>query len=169
MKFKHSQRIIEQTEELLRCSQTTTYELNTKQRKDLNQQQEGGHLLHLLLLKRRKELQQQLDTAEEQQRDLQRQVEINKDNKRKLQIASIDQSKNPLKRPYRTLARTSQGTAKEIAIQLDDQHQDKMKRRTAECLQRNKKIGATIQDEDEEYMLGHSTESGTTMNASKRN
>ena len=33
-----------------------------------------------------------------------------------------------------------------------------MKRRTAECLQRNKKIGATIQDEDEEYMMGHGTE-----------
>jgi hypothetical protein len=128
--------------------QITTYVLNTKQREDLNLQQEGGHLK---LLKRRKDLQQQLKTAEKQQRHLQGQVGINKDNKRKLQISSIDQFKNPSKRPYRTLAHTSQGTAKEIAIQLDDQHQDKTKRRTAEHLQRNKKIGATIQNENEEY------------------
>jgi hypothetical protein len=48
-------------------------------------------------------------------------VGINKDNKRKLQIASTDQ------------------------------HQDKPKRRTAEHPQRNKKIGATTQNENEEY------------------
>jgi hypothetical protein len=101
LKFQQSQRIIELALELLQRTielaeelQITTYILNTKQREDLNQQQEGGHLK---LLKRHKELQQQLKTAEKQQRHLQGQVGINKDNQRKHQIA----------------------------IQLDDQHQDK--------------------------------------------
>jgi hypothetical protein len=77
---------------------------------------------------------------------------VTKENKRKLQQASDDQSKNPLKRPYHTLVPNLQGTAKEIAMQLDAQHQDIVKRRTAGNLKRSKKIGAIIQDEDEEYI-----------------
>jgi hypothetical protein len=79
-------------------------------------------------------------------------VTTDKENKRKLQQASDDQSKNPLKRPYHTLVPNLQGTAKEIAMQLDAQHQDIVKRRTAGNLKRSKKIGAIIQDEDEEYI-----------------
>jgi hypothetical protein len=112
-----------------------------------------------LLLLRRADIQQQLETAEGQLSDLQQQVATDKENKRKLQQASVDQTKNPLKRPYRALVPTLQGTAQEIAIQLDDQHQDKVKRRTAGNLKRSKKIDAIIQDEDEEYMC-HGTESG---------
>ena len=62
--------------------------------------------------KRRKNLQQQLRTAEREQRQLQGQVGIKKDNKRKLQIANINQ------------------------------YQDEPKRQTAEHLQRKNIISA---------------------------
>jgi hypothetical protein len=100
-KLQQSQRTIERAGELLQRTielaeelQITTYVLNTKQREDLKQQQAGGHLklplnnFPVKMEKRRKDLQQQLKTAEKEQRLLQGQVEINKDNKRKLQLAS---------------------------------------------------------------------------------
>jgi hypothetical protein len=167
-KFQHSQRIIELAEELLHRTQIAIDVPDPEfphcccrnevwvcyRDESLQQQLEEEYLLLL----RRADLKQQLETAEGQLSDLQQQVTTDKENKRKLQQASADQTENPLKRSYRALVPTLKGIAQEIAIQLDDQHQDKVKRQTAGNLKRSKKINAIIQDENKEYMC-HGTES----------
>jgi hypothetical protein len=80
IKFQQANSVINLAEVLLQRTQLkSTTELNNEQRKGL---------------------QQQLKTTEGQLRDLQRQVATDKENRRKLQQASDDQSKIPLKRPY---------------------------------------------------------------------
>jgi hypothetical protein len=99
MKFQHSQRIIELAEELLHSTQITIDVPDLEfphcgcrnevwicyRGESLQQQLEEEYLLLL----RRADLKQQLEIAEGQLSDLQQQVTTNKENKRKLQQASV--------------------------------------------------------------------------------